>query len=305
MEQEAIKKQGYIGAGYDVVSIDGRVLGTAELAAMEQSSVKAYCNRNESGYSRVYHKIFDVWGGTIKPNGITVYMFLVRSQNSRTGECFPSLSLICTKTGIKSSRTVSKVLITLEQAGLIRIFSGKKSHKPNRYLIAYPIPRNENANNETLSANEHEQSVRSASPDKWQDDAQEMRTKETNINKQTINLKKQKEDAQNGDLYTEALNGTQLETDNNPNFEEVFSVNQNTVPIMEEELEDKGNVRLGYDTQECIEPIRTQLLNDAPTGPGNSGVPAALTEDGPGYNECKLTVQKVKEKNAADYGTGS
>ena len=79
------------------------------------------------GFFKVPDDIFE-W--ELSPYEIVVLVNLMRRAND-TGESFPGLPKICEDTGIKDTRTVSKVVRSLEGAGWVNRFSkgiGRKTH---------------------------------------------------------------------------------------------------------------------------------------------------------------------------------
>ncbi|WP_353573279.1 helix-turn-helix domain-containing protein [Candidatus Albibeggiatoa sp. nov. BB20] len=81
--------------------------------------------------------VFDEWGSVLKPNGIAVYLCLVRHAN-RDGTCYPSFSTIAKKCGI-CRRTAINVVNQLVDLGLVKRErcnkQGSQEKIPNLYTI--------------------------------------------------------------------------------------------------------------------------------------------------------------------------
>jgi predicted transcriptional regulator len=83
-----------------------------------------------------YNDIFDVLGNKLKPNGVTVYLCLIRHAD-RNGQCYPSHKLIANKCGISRMtviRTINK-LIGLDLIQVQKRKSNKGDYSSNLYII--------------------------------------------------------------------------------------------------------------------------------------------------------------------------
>jgi predicted transcriptional regulator len=83
-----------------------------------------------------YNDIFDVLGNKLKPNGIAVYLCLIRHANNQN-QCYPSFKLIAEKCGISRMtviRTIDK-LIGLDLIQVQKRKSNKGDYSSNLYTI--------------------------------------------------------------------------------------------------------------------------------------------------------------------------
>ena len=83
-----------------------------------------------------YNYIFDVLGNKLKPNGIAVYLCLIRHANNQS-QCYPSFKLIAEKCGMSRMtviRTIDK-LIGLDLIQVQKRKSNKGDYSSNLYTI--------------------------------------------------------------------------------------------------------------------------------------------------------------------------
>jgi predicted transcriptional regulator len=83
-----------------------------------------------------YNEIFDVLGNKLKPNGIAVYLCLIRHANNQN-QCYPSFKLIAEKCGMSRMtviRTIDK-LIGLDLIQVQKRKSNKGDYSSNLYTI--------------------------------------------------------------------------------------------------------------------------------------------------------------------------
>ena len=80
--------------------------------------------------------IFDVLGNKLKPNGIVVYLCLIRHAD-KDNQCYLSLKVIAEKCGI-SRRTVIRTIDNLVNLDLIKVQkrkTDKNDYLSNLYII--------------------------------------------------------------------------------------------------------------------------------------------------------------------------
>ena len=100
-----------------------------------------------------YNYIFDVLGNKLKPNGIAVYLCLIRHANNQS-QCYPSFKLIAEKCGM-SRRTVIRTIDNLVHLDLIKVQkrkTDKNDYSSNLYFI-------KNINTEETTNNNSERVV--------------------------------------------------------------------------------------------------------------------------------------------------
>ncbi|MDY6991059.1 MAG: helix-turn-helix domain-containing protein [Pseudomonadota bacterium] len=93
-------------------------------------------DRRKRGWFWASNDVFDIWGKTLGPTGIAVYLCLCRHTDS-DGKCFPSYRRIAHECGI-TRRTAIDIIEKIVKLGLIlreHNSDEKQGNKPNLYIL--------------------------------------------------------------------------------------------------------------------------------------------------------------------------
>ena len=94
-------------------------------------------DKRRSQFFLIHSDIFDKWGKRLGPNGIAVYLCLIRHSGNYDDKCLPFIKTIADECGI-SRKTVMRTLKRISELGLIEIQPRKSEHggdTSNLYII--------------------------------------------------------------------------------------------------------------------------------------------------------------------------
>lgn len=84
-------------------------------------------DRRNKGWFWIDNALLDGFAKVLGPNATLVYIALSRHADNDLQQCFPSMDTIADEVGLKSRKTVSNGIKSLEKYGLIEV---AKSHNP-------------------------------------------------------------------------------------------------------------------------------------------------------------------------------